>query len=231
VPQTRHIERHFTAGDTVRDVVIGMSDGLTVPFALAAGLSGAVDSTTLIVIAGLAEVSAGAIAMGLGGYLAAKSDAEHYESERAREQREVKELPRHEEDEVQQIFASYGLAEEHIEPLVASLREHPEAWVDFMMRFELGLERPDPKRALQSAFTIALAYIVGGLIPLAPYMILPKAREALIVSALFTLFALLVFGYVKGRFTGARPFRSALQTMLIGGVAAGAAFLIARAVS
>jgi len=231
MPQTRHIERHFTAGDTVRDVVIGMSDGLTVPFALAAGLSGAVASNTLIVVAGLAEVSAGAIAMGLGGYLAARSDAEHYESERLREQREVKELPRHEEDEVEQIFASYGLAPEQIEPLVASLRARPEAWVDFMMRFELGLERPDPKRAFQSAFTIAFAYIVGGLIPLAPYMILPSTREGLIVSALFTLFALLVFGYVKGRFTGMHPLRSAVQTMLIGGVAAGAAFAIARAVT
>ena len=231
MPQTRHIERHFTAGDTVRDVVIGMSDGLTVPFALAAGLSGAVASNTLIVVAGLAEVSAGAIAMGLGGYLAARSDAEHYESERLREQREVKELPRHEEDEVEQIFASYGLTPEQIQPLVASLRARPEAWVDFMMRFELGLERPEPRRALQSAFTIALAYIVGGLIPLSPYMILPGTREGLIVSALFTLFALLVFGYVKGRFTGMRPLRSAVQTMLIGGVAASAAFAIARAVS
>lgn len=231
MPQTRHIERHFTAGDAVRDVVIGMSDGLTVPFALAAGLSGAVESTALIVVAGLAEVSAGAIAMGLGGYLAARSDAEHYESERLREQREVRELPRHEEDEVAQIFASYGLTPEQSEPLVASLRERPEAWVDFMMRFELGLERPDPGRALRSALTIALAYVVGGLIPLAPYMILRTAREGLIVSALFTLFALLVFGYVKGRFTGARPLRSAVQTMLIGGVAAGAAFAIARLVS
>jgi len=231
MPQTRHIERHFMAGETVRDVVIGMSDGLTVPFALAAGLSGAVDSTSLIIVAGLAEVAAGSIAMGLGGYLAARSDAEHYQSERLREQREVRELPRHEEDEVAQIFASYGLTPEQTEPLVASLRERPEAWVDFMMRFELGLERPDPRRALQSALTIALAYIVGGLIPLAPYMFLRTAREGLIVSALFTLFALLVFGYVKGRFTGTRPLRGALQTMLIGGCAAGAAFAIARFVS
>jgi VIT1/CCC1 family predicted Fe2+/Mn2+ transporter len=231
VPQTRHIERHFTAGDVVRDVVIGMSDGLTVPFALAAGLSGAIDSTKLIVVAGLAEVSAGAIAMGLGGYLAGRSDAEHYESERQREVHEVKELPGHEEAEVVQIFESYGLSKEQIEPLVSSLRERPEAWVDFMMRFELGLERPEPKRALQSALTIALAYVVGGLIPLAPYMVLPKTGEALVVSALFTLFALLVFGYVKGRFTGARPLRSALQTMLIGGAAAGAAFAIARAMT
>lgn len=231
MPQTRHIERHFTAGETVRDVVIGMSDGLTVPFALAAGLSGAVDSTSLIVVAGLAEVAAGSIAMGLGGYLAAKSDAEHYDSERQREQREVKELPRSEEDEVEQIFESYGLTKEQSAPLVASLRERPEAWVDFMMRFELGLERPDPARAFQSALTIATAYVVGGLIPLVPYMLLTKAQEALVLSALFTLFALLVFGYVKGRFTGTRPFRSAFQTMLIGGVAAGVAFLIARAVS
>jgi len=231
MPQTRHIERHFTAGDTLRNVVIGMSDGLTVPFALAAGLSGAVDSTALIVVAGLAEVAAGSIAMGLGGYLAAKSDAEHYESERRREQREVKELPGHEEAEVEQILQSYGLTKEQSEPLVASLRERPEAWVDFMMRFELGLERPEPARALWSAFTIGMAYVVGGLIPLGPYMMLASAREALLLSSLFTLFALLVFGYVKGRFTGTRPYRSAFQTMLIGGIAAGAAFVIARAIT
>src|SRR5262245_9635524 len=228
MPQTPHIERHFTAGDTLRNVVIGMSDGLTVPFALAAGLSGAVDSTALIVVAGLAEVAAGSIAMGLGGYLAAKSDAEHYESERRREQREVKELPGHEEAEVDQIFQSYGLTQEQSAPLVAALRERPEAWVDFMMRFELGLERPEPARAFWSAFTIAAAYVVGGLIPLGPYIMLTSAREALVLSSLFTLFALLVFGYVKGRFTGTRPYRSAVQTMLIGGVAAGAAFAIAR---
>jgi VIT1/CCC1 family predicted Fe2+/Mn2+ transporter len=231
MPQTPHIETHFTSGEVVRDVVIGMSDGLTVPFALAAGLSGAVDATAIVITAGLAEVAAGSIAMGLGGYLAAKSDAEHYRSERAREQREVKELPAHEAAEVADIFRSYGLSEEESAPLVEALRQRPEAWVDFMMRFELGLERPDPQRARKSAITIAGAYIAGGLIPLAPYFLVARARAALPLSVGVTLVALAVFGYVKGRFTGAAPFRGALQTMLIGGLAAAAAFVIARLVS
>jgi VIT1/CCC1 family predicted Fe2+/Mn2+ transporter len=228
MPQTPHIETHFTSGEVVRDVVIGMSDGLTVPFALAAGLSGAVDATAIVITAGLAEVAAGSIAMGLGGYLAAKSDAEHYRSERARE---VRELPAHEAAEVAEIFRSYGLSEEESAPLVEALRQRPEAWVDFMMRFELGLERPDPQRARKSAITIAGAYIAGGLIPLAPYFLVARARAALPLSVGVTLVALAVFGYVKGRFTGAAPFRGALQTMLIGGLAAAAAFVIARLVS
>jgi VIT1/CCC1 family predicted Fe2+/Mn2+ transporter len=231
MPQTLHIERHFTASEVVRDIVIGMADGLTVPFALAAGLSGAVDSTSIIVTAGLAEIAAGSIAMGLGGYLAAKSDFEHYKSERTREQMEVREKPAAETAEVVEVFRSYGLAEEEITPIVERLRRRPEAWVDFMMRFELGLEKPDPKRALTSALTIAGAYILGGAIPLAPYMLLTRATIALGLSILVTLAALMVFGYIKGRFTGLRPLRSALQTVLIGGLAASAAFLIARAIS
>src|SRR5205085_4746791 len=231
MPQTRHLERHFTAGDAVRDVVIGMSDGLTVPFALAAGLTGAVSSSTLIITAGLAEIAAGSIAMGLGGYLAAKSDAEHYQSEREREIQEVAQIPKEEMAEVATIFRSYGLTDEEAAPLVKALSQRPRAWVDFMMRYELGLEKPDPKRALTSALTIAGAYIAGGLIPLSPYILLPNARTALRLSVLVTLAALLVFGYVKGRFTGAKPLRSALQTMLIGGLAAAAAFGIARAIS
>ena len=230
MPQTRHIEKHFTASNAVRDVVIGMSDGLTVPFALAAGLSGAVGTSHIIVTAGLAEIAAGSIAMGLGGYLAAKSDAEHYESEKAREHFEAKEKPQVEKAEVSEIFLMYGLTAEESHPVVEALAKRPEAWVDFMMRFELGLEKPDSKRALVSASTIAGAYIVGGLIPLASYMLLSEPETALTVSILVTLTALAVFGYIKGRFTGMAPWRGALQTTLIGGVAAGAAFLIARAI-
>jgi vacuolar iron transporter family protein len=231
MPQTSHIERHFTAGEVVRDVVIGMSDGLTVPFALAAGLSGAVDNSHIVVVAGLAEVAAGSIAMGLGGYLAAKSDAEHYASERLREAREVQEIPEEEAREIQNVFADYGLSHEESGPVVQALTRKPKEWVDFMMRFELGLEEPDPKRALQSALTIAGSYIAGGIIPLSPYMALHSARTALSFSVVVTLIALAVFGYIKGRFTGAKAVRSASQTVVIGGLAAGAAFLLAKLVS
>lgn len=231
MPQTPHTEKHFTAGEVVRDVVIGMSDGLTVPFALAAGLSGAVSSTGIIVTAGLAEVVAGSIAMGLGGYLAAKSDAEHFASERKREQFEIVEKTEAERFEVTEVFETYGITPEESAPVVKALARRPEAWVDFMMRFELGLEKPDPRRALTSALTIAGAYIAGGLIPLVPYFVMSETHRALLLSVVVTLCALLVFGYVKGRFTGANPLRSALQTALIGGLAAAAAFGIARAIS
>jgi vacuolar iron transporter family protein len=231
MPQTPHIERHFTAGEVVRDVVIGMSDGLTVPFALAAGLSGAVDNSRIIVIAGLAEIAAGSIAMGLGGYLAAKSDAEHYASERVREEREVEEIPEEEAREVQKVFTDYGLTHEESGTIVQALTRRPREWVDFMMRFELGLEEPDPKRAHQSAMTIAASYIAGGIIPLSPYMLLHSAGSALLWSVAVTLIALAVFGYIKGRFTGAHAFRSAAQTVVIGGLAAGAAFLLAKLIS
>ncbi len=226
-----HSERHFTGGEFVRDTVIGMSDGLTVPFALAAGLTGAIDSTGLIVTAGIAEIAAGSIAMGLGGYLAARSQAEHYVSERHREQVEVHEKPAAEMAEITEIFSHYGITPEESAPVVNALRRRPQAWIDFMMRFELGLERPDPRRALVSAVTIGGAYVVGGLIPLVPYMMLPTARGALGVSVVVTLVALAVFGYVKGRFTGQAPLRSGLQTLLIGGLAAGAAFALARLLS
>lgn len=228
MPQTPHTERHFTSSEVVRDTVIGMADGLTVPFALAAGLSGAIDQTAIIVTAGLAEIAAGSIAMGLGGYMAAKSDAEHYAKEREREKREVAEIPHEEMREVAEVFEAYGLTPEQTWPIVEALRKQPGAWVDFMMRFELGLEKPDPKRALTSALTIAGAYVAGGLIPLSPYIFLPKTSDALLLSVVLTLIALLVFGFVKGRFTGTRPLKSALQTAFIGSVAAGAAFAIAR---
>jgi VIT1/CCC1 family predicted Fe2+/Mn2+ transporter len=230
MPQTPHIEKHFTASETVRDIVIGMSDGLTVPFALAAGLSGAVDKNWVIVVAGLAEVAAGSIAMGLGGYLAARSDAEHYANERRREEEEVEVVPEIELAEVGQVFQAYGLTEAEIEPILRRFRAQPEDWIEFMMRFELGLEKPNPNRALVSAATIACAYVAGGLIPLAPYMLIRHPHTALGVSVGVTLIALMIFGYIKGRFTGTRPFRSALQTTFIGGIAAAAAFLIARAI-
>jgi len=231
MPQTPHVERHFTSSAIVRDIVIGMADGLTVPFALAAGLSGAVQQAGIIVTAGLAEIAAGSIAMGLGGYLAAKSDAEHYTAEERREQQEIRDIPREEMAEVADIFRQYGIAEEHLKPVVEAMTERPKQWVDFMMRFELGLERPDPKRARTSAAMIASAYVVGGLIPLAPYMLIRTPHVALIISVTVTLIALAVFGMIKGRYTGAKPIKSALQTTITGGLAATAAFLIAKAIT
>jgi VIT1/CCC1 family predicted Fe2+/Mn2+ transporter len=231
MPQTPHMEKHFTASEVVRDVVIGMSDGLTVPFALAAGLSGAVAASSIVVTAGLAEIAAGSIAMGLGGFLAAKSDAEHYASEEKREHIEVRDVPEDEKVEVREVLKRYGLTAEESEPIVQGLSLRPQAWVDFMMRFELGLEKPDPKRALTSGMTIAGAYIAGGLIPLCPYFFMPNVRAGLMLSVILTITALTVFGYIKGHFTGARPLRSAIQTTVIGGLAAAAAFGIARAIS
>lgn len=229
--RTVHVEKHFTSGNFVRDMVIGMSDGLTVPFALAAGLSGAVTNTRLIVIGGLAEIAAGSIAMGLGGYLAAQGDAEHYEQERAREYREVEEIPEQEKAEVSYVFQEYGLTAEQSKPIVEALSRQTDSWVDFMMRFELGLEPPDPKRAVTSAATIAGAYIVGGMIPLSPYIVSGNAFRGLIVSAIVTLAALGIFGFIKGKFTGARALRSAFQTVVIGGLAASAAFLLAKLIA
>ena len=231
MPQTPHVEKHFTGSQTIRDIVIGMSDGLTVPFALAAGLSGAVASSHIVVTAGLAEIAAGSIAMGLGGYLAAKSDAEHYASERAREEREIVAVPEAEVREVVEIFEAYGVTAQESSPVIAALRQRPARWVDLMMSMELGLEKPDPKRALASALTIGGAYIVGGSIPLSPYIFLPSAQTALLVSVVVTMTALFVFGALKGRFTGTSPLRSGLQTLLIGGLAAAAAFSIAKLIS
>jgi len=226
-----HPEQHFQSSDTVRDVVIGMADGLTVPFALAAGLTGAVDASRIVVIAGLAEIAAGSIAMGLGGYLAAKGDAEHYLSERKREETEIVEKTDIERKEVLEILDSYGLTRQESLPILAAFERRPKVWVDWMMRFELGLEEPDPGRAVKSAATIAASYIAGGLIPLAPYMLLSKASMALGYSVGATLAALAAFGYIKGKFTGAPPLLSALRTAVIGGLAAGAAYGIARLIS
>src|SRR5216683_5631907 len=232
MPATPHIEKHFTATAAVRDVVIGMSDGLTVPFALAAGISGAVASnphaSALVVTAGFAEIAAGSIAMGLGGYLAARTDLEHYISELKREWRETKEMPEEEADEVAGMFREFEMSNAQIVPVVDAIRADRKRWVDFMMRFELGLERPDPRRARRSAATIAGSYIAGGLIPLLPYMLVGRISTALLLSVCVTLVALFAFGYVKGHYTGLPPLRGAIQTTLIGGLAAGAAFGIAR---
>jgi vacuolar iron transporter family protein len=225
-----HIETHFTSSATVRDIVIGMSDGLTVPFALAAGLSGAISQTDIIVTAGLAEVAAGAIAMGLGGFLAARTDAEHFYAERAREEREVDEVPEKEAAEVAEVLETYGLDHSQVQVVVNAIRADKKRWVDFMMKFELGLEEPDPTRASRSAMTIAGSYIGGGMIPLAPYFFLTDVHQGLLVSVLVTLLALFIFGYVKGSFTTEKPFRSAWQTVFVGGLAATAAYLIAKAV-
>lgn len=226
-----HREEHFTGSETVKDIVIGMSDGLTVPFALAAGISGAINAANVVVTAGFAEIAAGSIAMGLGGYLAARSQAEHYQSELAREEREIIEKPEVEAEEVAQFFREYGLTEPEYQPVVEGLRTRPKAWRDFMMRFELGLEKPNPKRALQCAVTIAVSYMVGGIIPLAPYMAFHNIDTAFWFSAAFTLTALAVFGFVKGSFTGVSKLKSALQTVFVGGLAAGVAYWLAKLIA
>ena len=199
MPTTPHLEKHFTAGDTVRDVVIGMSDGLTVPFALAAGLTGAIAQSRLIVTAGFAEIAAGSIAMGLGGYLAARSDAEHFVHEKAREEDEIRRIPEAEAREVTEIFRTYGLSDEESASVVESLRKRPADWVSFMMRFELGLEEPEAGREWKSALTIAASYAVGGMIPLGAYLVLPNANQALRVSVAVTILALVLLGAIKGR--------------------------------
>ncbi|KAK7398853.1 hypothetical protein VNO78_10027 [Psophocarpus tetragonolobus] len=224
-----HKENHFTAGEMVRDIIIGVSDGLTVPFALAAGLSGANATSSIVLTAGIAEVAAGAISMGLGGYLAAKSEADHYARELQREQEEIIAVPDTEAAEVAEILGEYGIEAHEYAPVVNALRNNPQAWLNFMMKFELGLEKPDPRRALHSAMTIATAYIMGGLVPLLPYVFIPRAAEALVISVVVTLAALMIFGYTKGHFTGNKPFRSALETALIGAIASAAAFGMAKA--
>jgi VIT1/CCC1 family predicted Fe2+/Mn2+ transporter len=226
-----HVEEHFRASNAVRDIVIGMADGLTVPFALAAGLTGAIAQSRLIVTAGFAEIAAGSIAMGLGGYLAARGDADHYAHELAREEREIVEFHEKEVQEVRDVFEAYGLAKDESNIVAESLSKRPKDWVAFMMRFELGLEPPEPSRAWKSAMTIAGSYIVGGVIPLSAYIMFDDVQRALAVSAAVTLVALGIFGAVKGRFNGVPAFRAAVQTVLTGGVAAAAAFGIARWIS
>ncbi|KAJ4710111.1 vacuolar iron transporter 1 [Melia azedarach] len=223
-----HEEKHFMSSEMVRDIILGVSDGLTVPFALAAGLSGAEVSSSIILIAGIAEVAAGAISMGLGGYLAAKSEADHYTRELKREQEEIINVPDIEAAECAEILAQYGAEPHEYEGVVNALKRNPQHWVDFMMKFELGLEKPDPMRALQSAVTIAVSYIMGGLVPLLPYMMIPIAKEAMVASVVLTILALLIFGFAKGYFTGNQPFKSAIQTAFIGAIASAAAYSIAK---
>jgi VIT1/CCC1 family predicted Fe2+/Mn2+ transporter len=227
----RHPEYHFGQSDAVKDVVIGAADGLTVPFALAAGLAGAVAGANIVVTAGLAEIAAGAIAMGLGGYLAAQSERDHFESEYRRERREIDEIPGEERREVAEIFQSYGVSGTDLDRVVGALSADPVRWADFMMRFELGLERPAASRALRSALTIGVSYFLAGLVPLVPYMVMSSIRQAFLVSVAVTLATLLVFGGVKGKLTGVSPLRAAFQTMIVGGVAAGIAYAVAQLVS
>ena len=226
-----HEEQHFASSQAVRDTVIGLSDGLTVPFALAAGLSGAVASSHLVVLAGLAEIAAGSIAMGLGGYLAARGDAEHYRAERGREEEEIVTRTHDEEEEIYEIFAQYSVPREDARPVLEALKRQPQAWVDFMMRFELGLEEPAAGQATRSAATIAAAYVAGGLLPLLPYMVLTGSRSALQWSTATTLAALAVFGGIKGHLVGTGAVRSMLQTVAIGGAAAAVAYGLARVLS
>lgn len=223
-----HGEQHFTASKTVRDIIIGMADGLTVPFALAAGLSGAVDQTSIIVVAGLAEIIAGSISMGLGGYLAAKNEADHYQNELKREHEEILLVPEKERQEVAHIFSSYGLNEQEITPILDKLTQNPDRWVDFMMRYELNLEEPDKHRVYTSALTIAASYLLGGILPLLPYMFTNSPQAALWDSVLITLGALFVFGYSKAKLIGTKPMLGAIQTTALGGVAAAAAYTFAR---
>ena len=223
-----HTELHFKSSDLVTDIVIGMSDGLTVPFALAAGLSGAVHDTHVIVIAGLAEVVAGSIAMGLGGYLAGKTEIDHYNAEEKREYYEVDNMPDKEKEEVRQIFADMGMSTATQNEIVEEMSKDKEKWVDFMMRYELGLEKPDAKRARNSAMNIGLSYIVGGMVPLSPYFFTAIPADGLKYSAIITVLCLFVFGFFKARATGQNPWGGAVRVMLIGSVAAAAAFFIAR---
>lgn len=224
-------EKHFQSSEKVRDFVIGMSDGLTVPFALAAGLSGATGDTGLIITAGLAEIAAGSIAMGLGGYLAGRTEIEHYESEERREYDEIENLHEVEIRETKEIFAGYGLNEELQETIAREMAKHPKQWVDFMMRFELGLERPDKNRAHQSAFIIAISYIVGGLIPLSAYFFTSSSLEGLKYSCAITVVCLIVFGLVKSKLTGQPLLKGALRVTIIGVLAAAAAFGLAKLIA
>jgi vacuolar iron transporter family protein len=223
-----HREEHMISAETLRDIVIGMSDGLTVPFALAAGLSGAVSNTNLIIIAGLAEIAAGSIAMGLGGYLAGKTEVDHYNSEMKREYEEVETVPEVEKQELKTFFSSLGLSNEIQNQAVEEVSKDKEKWVELMMKYELGLEKPDPKRASKSAFNIGFSYIVGGLIPLSPYFFAANGIEGLKISTVITLICLFIFGYFKSKFTGVNKIGGAIRVMMIGAIAAGCAFAIAR---
>src|SRR5579872_3547604 len=228
-----HIEHHMSSSAVLTDIVIGMSDGLTVPFALAAGLSGAVGNNhlNLIWIAGLAEIAAGSIAMGLGGYLAGKTEMDHYNAELRREYAEVELVPDREREEVREFFSGLGLSPEIQNKAVEEIAKDKDKWVDFMMQYELGLDKPDPQRARKSAFNIGLSYVVGGLIPLSPYFFVHNGLTGLEISAVITLCCLFIFGYFKSRITGINPIGGAIRVMVIGALAAGFAFAVARLIS
>ena len=225
-----HKEEHFTSSDLVKDIVIGMSDGLTVPFALAAGLT-SIATNQVIITAGIAEIVAGSIAMGLGGYLAGRTEVEHYQAELKREYREVEVVPEREMQEVKEVFAEYGISPALQDKLAEELSQDKDKWVEFMMRFELGMEEPHPQRAAQSAATIGLSYIVGGIVPLIGYFLTDDPKTGLMYSSTLTILFLFVFGYIKTKLTGESPFKGAFKTVLIGVLAAGAAFAIAHFIS
>ena len=222
-----HPENHLRSSDFLRDIVIGMSDGLTVPFALAAGLSGVVASSEIIVIAGIAEIAAGSIAMGLGGYLSGKTEQDHYTNEVKREHYEVENLRHKEIEETKEFFANIGLSKEIQEQATEEIAQDKDRWVDFMMKYELGLDKPDPKRATKSALNIGLSYVVGGIIPLSPYFFISDSREALQYSVVATLICLFIFGYFKSKMTGVNPWGGAIRVTMIGALAASAAFGVA----
>ncbi|MEO7080347.1 MAG: VIT1/CCC1 transporter family protein [Flavobacteriales bacterium] len=226
-----HEEKHFTSSDLIKDIVIGMADGLTVPFALAAGLSGAVNSNGIIITAGVAEVVAGAIAMGLGGYLAGRTDVEHYDSELKREYAEVEKVPEREKQEVRDVLAEYGISPRLQSEVAEELSQDKKQWVDFMMKFELNMEKPDALRARKSAFNIGASYVVGGIVPLIGYFVTDTPQKGLLISSIVTVSFLFIFGYVKTNLTGTKPLLGAIKTTLIGILAASAAFLIARWIS
>lgn len=226
-----HSEAHVKSSETIRDIVIGMSDGLTVPFALAAGLSGAVNSSSIVMTAGIAEIVAGSIAMGLGGFLAGRTEADHYNSELKREYEEIERVPEQEKAEVREVFAGFGLSETLQVQIADEMAKDKDKWVDFMMRYELGLEQPLANRATKSAITIGASYIVGGIIPLSPYFFVDNSTTALYYSCVITLVCLFVFGYFKSKLTGQPPFSGALKVVVIGTLAAAAAFDMAKLIN
>jgi predicted membrane protein (TIGR00267 family) len=226
-----HHEHHLKSSDTIRDIVIGMSDGLTVPFALAAGLSGAVNSSGIVVTAGIAEIVAGSIAMGLGGFLAGKTEADHYKSELQREYDEVERVPEQEKQEVMEVFAEFGLSEKLQAEVAGEMAKDKDKWVDFMMRYELGLEKPQENRARQSAITIGASYIVGGIIPLSPYFFIADSHNALYYSCAITVICLFIFGFFKSKVTGQPAFAGALKVLVTGALAASAAFVMAKIIN
>ncbi len=231
ISKGEHKEEHLRSSDFITDIVIGMSDGLTVPFALAAGLSGAVHSNSVVITAGIAEIVAGSIAMGLGGYLAGKTEQEHYQAELEREYNEVENVPEKEKEEVKEVFALYGLNGSAQNIIAAELAKDKDKWVDFMMKYELGLEKPNAHRARNSAATIGISYIIGGLIPLTAYFFTHTPYQGLFVSSILTVICLFLFGYFKSKVTGQPPLKGAFKVTLIGIIAAAAAFLIAKTVN